>query len=265
MRCPKCGYISFDHVETCLKCKKDISGKVEVVGTTYHAVAPSFLKIPSSSAANDEGDFENEFVPDMPGQDEEGYEFSDPDLDVLAVGDDEATISFDDPNPANDDSDFQLEADEDIDDEGSFEFDLDDDEGDLDGDDFAAPELNVSGELADISDLAAPAAEAVDVADSGDMMSLSADDEMSFDDDLDLSGLDLDLGLGGSEESTDSELSLSLDDIDISAEDLADDDIELDGLSMDLDLDLGDSGDIAQKNTEKKSDGGLGDISLSLD
>ena len=24
MRCPKCGYISFDHLEQCLKCKKNI-------------------------------------------------------------------------------------------------------------------------------------------------------------------------------------------------------------------------------------------------
>ena len=78
MRCPKCGYISFDHVETCLKCKKDISGKVEVEGTTYHAAAPSFLKIPSKAETEEDNDFENEFVPDMPEQTEEGYEFSDP-------------------------------------------------------------------------------------------------------------------------------------------------------------------------------------------
>jgi len=257
MRCPKCGYISFDHVETCLKCKKDISGKVEVDGTTYHAAAPSFLKVPSKSETDDDNDFENEFVPDMPEQDEEGYEFSDPELDVLAVGDDdEATISFNDSNLGDDDSDFQLEADGDIDDEGSFEFDLNGDEEESDGDDFAAPELNVPGELTDISDLAPPETD-------GGEISLSLGDDSGFDDDFDLGGLDLDLGLGGGEESEDTELSLSLDDIDISAEELADDEIDLDGLSMDLDL--GDSVDTTQKNTEEKSDGGLGDISLSLD
>lgn len=57
MRCPKCGYISFDHVETCLKCKKDISGKVDVVGTTYHAAAPSFLKVGLTSTPEDSDGF----------------------------------------------------------------------------------------------------------------------------------------------------------------------------------------------------------------
>ena len=51
MRCPKCGYISFDHMETCLKCKKDISDSAEVEGTTYHAASPSFLRVPDKKAS----------------------------------------------------------------------------------------------------------------------------------------------------------------------------------------------------------------------
>ena len=46
MRCPKCGYTSFDHLESCKKCHKSF-GPVgeEINGTTYEAVVPLFLKI----------------------------------------------------------------------------------------------------------------------------------------------------------------------------------------------------------------------------
>jgi len=46
MRCPKCGYISFDHLETCRKCEKYIGDTVsEINGTVYDAFAPSFLQV----------------------------------------------------------------------------------------------------------------------------------------------------------------------------------------------------------------------------
>jgi len=46
MRCPKCGYISFDHQETCKKCAKNIGDSVaEVNGTVYEALAPVFLNM----------------------------------------------------------------------------------------------------------------------------------------------------------------------------------------------------------------------------
>ncbi len=45
MRCPKCGYISFDHAETCSKCKKDISAQSEQLsGTILMAEAPAYLQ-----------------------------------------------------------------------------------------------------------------------------------------------------------------------------------------------------------------------------
>ncbi|WP_319587247.1 hypothetical protein [uncultured Desulfobulbus sp.] len=48
MRCPKCGYISFDHLETCKKCQKYIGDVgAEINGTTYNAETPLFLKITS--------------------------------------------------------------------------------------------------------------------------------------------------------------------------------------------------------------------------
>ncbi len=120
MRCPKCGYISFDHVETCLKCKKDISGKVDVVGTTYHAVAPSFLTSVQKNTAEED----SEFVETESEQIEENVEdFSDQDLDVLVSDDDgdefsfaedddtEEDISFDNFESDDVEAEFQLESD----------------------------------------------------------------------------------------------------------------------------------------------------------
>lgn len=46
MRCPKCGYISFDHLETCKKCHKPIGSLTSGMnGTIYDAVPPAFLKL----------------------------------------------------------------------------------------------------------------------------------------------------------------------------------------------------------------------------
>ena len=45
MRCPKCGYISFDNIDTCKKCNKLVGSLTsEINGTIYNATAPSFLK-----------------------------------------------------------------------------------------------------------------------------------------------------------------------------------------------------------------------------
>ena len=54
MRCPKCGYISFDHLETCKKCLKYLGDIVtDINGTTYDATPPLFLKITSSDQGAD--------------------------------------------------------------------------------------------------------------------------------------------------------------------------------------------------------------------
>ena len=178
MRCPKCGYISFDHVETCLKCKKDISGEVEVEGTTYNAAAPSFLKVPARILSD-----KNDAVTASGSEhEEEEHEFSDPTLDVLTEEDsDEATISFDDPDVGGDEDDFQLEADEEIEFDGNnFEFDQEDEEDESSADQSAAHELNIPDELIDISDLAPP--KPVTEPDS-DELSISFDDDLDLDED----------------------------------------------------------------------------------
>jgi len=44
MRCPKCGFISFDHLTSCAKCGKDIADvAAELQGTSIKTGAPMFL------------------------------------------------------------------------------------------------------------------------------------------------------------------------------------------------------------------------------
>ncbi len=46
MRCPKCGYISFDHLESCKKCNKNISeASTDLDGTVFAVVTPVFLDL----------------------------------------------------------------------------------------------------------------------------------------------------------------------------------------------------------------------------
>lgn len=46
MRCPKCGYISFDHLENCKKCNKIFSDVAsDLHGTAYDSAAPLFLQL----------------------------------------------------------------------------------------------------------------------------------------------------------------------------------------------------------------------------
>jgi len=46
MRCPKCGYISFDHLETCKKCHKSLGSTATAVkGTVYDFAPPLFLTV----------------------------------------------------------------------------------------------------------------------------------------------------------------------------------------------------------------------------
>ncbi len=273
MRCPKCGYISFDHIETCLKCKKDISGSTDVEGTTYHAAVPSFLRVPKKDSVESETGFVEKNVGiSFEGADdfnEEGYDFSDSDsdsdLDVLVGGseEDEGTITF----GGTGSEDFMLEEEDESDGEGGFEFDLDDDLLFSDEESFETPALILPDELADISDLAPPEElnrEAV----SGVGVNPSIDDEMNLDEDFDLDGfdLDLDLGLSDTKDLSGADSSLSLDAIDLSVGDITAESSELDDINLDLGLDLdSDVLETAPASAKEKTSESLDDISLSLD
>jgi hypothetical protein len=61
MRCPKCGYISFDQVESCGKCGKNISeASAKLSGMVLDVVAPLFLKF--DSGADDKDDVNDKTV-----------------------------------------------------------------------------------------------------------------------------------------------------------------------------------------------------------
>ena len=46
MRCPKCGYISFDHLEECRKCNKNIKAVSDsLYGSIYNVQPPTFLNL----------------------------------------------------------------------------------------------------------------------------------------------------------------------------------------------------------------------------
>lgn len=78
MRCPKCGFISFDHLEQCLKCKKNIKAVSDTLhGTVFHATAPTFLQL---SRGRDEELKDGEAFIDNLEADED---FVDEDLEIL--------------------------------------------------------------------------------------------------------------------------------------------------------------------------------------
>lgn len=85
MRCPKCGFISFDYLETCLKCKKKIKRSAESVpGTVYNVAAPLFLRL---DARQDETSEDGDFFNDIEGVDV--ADVVDEELEVL-IEEDEA-------------------------------------------------------------------------------------------------------------------------------------------------------------------------------
>ncbi|GAB4333828.1 MAG: hypothetical protein Kow0089_02710 [Desulfobulbaceae bacterium] len=52
MRCPKCGYISFDIIDSCVKCGKEVKAAAEELQGSIAAVsAPVFLKVSREEAA----------------------------------------------------------------------------------------------------------------------------------------------------------------------------------------------------------------------
>jgi len=218
MRCPKCGYISFDHLETCLKCKKDIKSVSDVLsGTVFNVQTPSFLKFEAGSS---EGTLAEDM--DMFGDESaEEEDYVDDDLEILMDGED-----------LESEADFEIDEDEE---DGEIELDLSQFETDPD-EDVATVSLDMPEELADISDLAPPK--------NGEVV-----EEESLGLDLDDLELDMDDGDFDGESSSGSgggqEVELALDDIDFS-ETLADEgsdasnkpaavDMEED-LNFDLDL-----------------------------
>ncbi len=123
MRCPKCGYISFDHLESCVKCNKDISAtSAEINGTVLNYLAPAFLQF-SSDQDDGQASMDNtatdEVVQDVVESDGMETEF--------ALEKESAVEDFDLDMP-----EIELDLDESgVEEESDFILDLDDDEEDV--------------------------------------------------------------------------------------------------------------------------------------
>ncbi len=244
MRCPKCGFISFDHVEACLKCSKNITKFAsELEGTTYNAKPPSFLKFQKS-----EGHAQTERV-GISFDAEDEYDVVDPDLNVL-VEDEDNEIAF------NGGLDF-----DDLAEEENFEIALGDDDSDDAGIDLGQFEdafgeeepdlrehntlsMDLPDELTDISDLSAPSPKGIEKQEKNPENRAGGEDFGDFSLDLDIGELDDDeFSLTSSEDAdqteSDSLENLSLDDLGLSeAEEVPAPPTKKEHGEMDMDADL---------------------------
>ena len=251
MRCPKCGYISFDHLNVCRKCKKNIATiSAGLFGSTYNIQAPTFLKL--GREQREDSSEHMEFAEEQAFADDD--EYVDDELAVLVEDEDddeEGSINFAEDAPAR-----AARADDDELGDGEIEIDFSqfeetDEKPDLHQD--ARPQqekrnnlkMDIPPALADISDLAPPAQY------SGEKASLKPPADTDFSD-LDLDDLNFDLALDGLDDvakkspvNAEKDL-LSLEDLDFS-DALAEsepapakktEDLDLD-LDLDFELDLG--------------------------
>jgi len=231
MRCPKCGFISFDHLEVCLKCKKDIKvASAALNGGVFHVVSPVFLNLqpePGESVA-DEGDF-------VVDTEDVVEEYVDPDLDMLLEDEPEEVIDevILEGEEGDDFADLEISMDREDEDEIAIDFGQEEDGGDIslpgskdagEGQVLAGQldsevensdsefEIEMPEELIDMSDLAAPATEEVRGVSSSDSLDLEINlDDFDFELEPDSSGAgeSVEIADGG-------ETVLALDDIDFS-------------------------------------------------
>jgi len=147
MRCPKCGFISFDQLGTCKKCNKNISELTgEFEGTVFAAPVPPFLHFePGSVGAGiqeNENDLSLSDVSELAGLSLAEGEDNSPDS-----GDDETTdaevegvVAFDDFEEVEEGNEVILETEEEqrveTDDDLQLDF------GDIDISDLAPPEAD---------------------------------------------------------------------------------------------------------------------------
>ena len=212
MRCPKCGYISFDNVEKCLKCKKNISATAKLFqGSVLNVAAPVFLK-----QAIDDEDVDLDMDVDMEVGDlddsDEDFDVSDPDLDILLADEDGSTAEVQLTLDGDDDEELSEldELDGDFTEIEAFEEETQDDEVSLDlgmmEDDSVeeafAPEeasgeleqsvsMEIPEELADLSDLSPPDSTIDEQPAETVELEAEAEKELETEADFDFSSLDM--------------------------------------------------------------------------
>ena len=149
MRCPKCGYITFDHLETCSKCHKDISAiSQQLSGTILAAEPPAFLQFTVSESEPEDLHSAGAVADD---------DLMDTEIDLESVDlEDSSEIEFDFEDEAAD-APGQMT----IDDEEDFDLPLTDEDPmeivmDSDEDEVEEEESGIDFGGLDISDLAPP-------------------------------------------------------------------------------------------------------------
>ncbi len=206
MRCPKCGYITFDHLETCTKCGKNIAAEsAKLSGTVFKARVPLFLRLDELSDAHD-----GESIPDRLGGKEPEVEFSLEDEELMdSYVEDDAAVEEEEIVPDeivsldDNEDEFDLVLPSDVaseinDDAGEIELELESDQGDTAGEAFR--ELDISDLAPPVeNDKDVPLAELTkEVADAGESVDLSSDytappmNSGAGLEDLQTDGLDLD-------------------------------------------------------------------------
>ena len=236
MQCPKCGYISFDHLEVCVKCKKNIKAVSDSLhGSVFPVKAPAFLLL-QPRQTEDEKDTADDFGKQS-GADEE---YVDDDLEILIedAPEQDAEIEFtEDRRKGELELATGKKAAEDEEEDREIEIDFSQfedaredeaapaDEGETGGGKEEQPfAMEMPAALTDISDLAPPG-RMTGVEKEGSQVSAEKSDG-----DLDMDELDFDLGLDDLDDHPPSapasapasappsakETMLSLDDIDFS-------------------------------------------------
>lgn len=256
MRCPKCGYITFDHLETCLKCNKDISSlALATRGTTYHVESPPYLKFEKNLDDTEPG--AGGAVPE-----EDVLDVVDPDLDILADTFEDEAIAQEEDDASAAEPEIEIELGEDFsfdEPEGAPEAEAEPEiEIQFDGDELGLSANDLDTGLGEQEEPAGGEEELTidfnqfEDADDADDGELSLDGDLSLDDDLSLDG---DLSLDDDDFSMEvpeelADLSdLEAPDDDMAVLDLAEDD---DDLSMGLD-------------TPAETDGAPDDLTMDIE
>ena len=109
MRCPKCGYISFDYNQVCPKCSKDISGEQAKINLpSFRPDPPSLLGVLIGEADESNVGFQIDSATSM-----------DTSHDMDMSMDDSAVIDTSDMDLEEDDQNLEISFDQD--DSGEFE------------------------------------------------------------------------------------------------------------------------------------------------
>lgn len=224
MQCPKCGYISFDHLEVCVKCKKNIKAVSDSLhGSVFPVKAPAFLRL-QPRPTEDEKEVADVFG-EKSGADEE---YVDDDLEILIedAPEQDAEIELAEEHRTgelkvetgreaaeDDDEDREIEIDfSQFEDAREDEAALADEEKRGGGKEEQPFAMEMPAALTDISDLAPPGKVAGTGKDASQVSAKKPAGDLGMDD------LDFDLGLDDLDDhpASPKETMLSLDDIDFS-------------------------------------------------